>query len=164
MKHVFLTGEKQVGKSELLRRVAQPWAQDGFVTYLQSEGPARTVWISPAAGGESRCVAAITPLGKTVYSEIFETFGARLAACSGKEGMLTVMDELGYLEADAPLFQQAVLSRIARKPPLIGVLRDMDTPFLNTVRIHPNVQLVTVTKENREDLFLRLQNLYGSIK
>ncbi len=63
------------------------------------------------------------------------------------------MDELGFIEKDAAGFQNAVLSTLNGSVPVLGVVRNMQTPFLDQVRTHPNVDVIFVTKENREEIF-----------
>jgi nucleoside-triphosphatase len=73
---------------------------------------------------------------------------------------LIVMDELGFLEKNAPRFQAAVFRALAGPLPVIGVLKDTDAPsgpsgpanaFLEKVRAS-GVLLLRVTEKNREEV------------
>jgi nucleoside-triphosphatase len=73
---------------------------------------------------------------------------------------LIVMDELGFLEKDAPRFQAAVFRALSGPLPVIGVLKDTDAPagpsgpdnpFLQTVKAS-GVLLLRVTEKNRAEV------------
>ncbi len=70
---------------------------------------------------------------------------------------ILILDECGYLESNATLFHQAVYQALEAPIPILGVVRQMSTPsWLDTIRKHPNVQLVTVTESNRDALVPQL--------
>jgi nucleoside-triphosphatase THEP1 len=85
------------------------------------------------------------------FPEAFDTTGVELLASSGRKG-ITLMDELGFLEKDAHAFQAAVFARLEQDVPVLGVLRDTHTAFLDAVRAHPRVKLMRVSLENRDDV------------
>lgn len=65
---------------------------------------------------------------------------------------LIVMDELGPHEADAVLFHTAVLNLLDGTVPILGVLQAPAERFWPDIVKHPEVRLLEVTEENREDL------------
>lgn len=70
---------------------------------------------------------------------------------------ILVFDECGYLEANAVDFHQAVYSALEMPIPILGVIRQMTVPsWLDTIRNHPNVQLISVTQANRDALVPQL--------
>jgi nucleoside-triphosphatase len=62
------------------------------------------------------------------------------------------MDELGYLERNALVFQQVVLDILARDIPVIGTMRMKDIPWHEPIKADPRVSLLKVTLENRDTL------------
>ena len=66
------------------------------------------------------------------------------------------MDELGPHEEQAAAFRQAVLRALDGDAPIIGVLQQAESAFLDRVAAHPGVRLITVTEENRDALRLWL--------
>jgi nucleoside-triphosphatase len=158
--HVFLTGDIQVGKSTIIRKVIH---ELGI-----SPGGFRTSWGDPLPDGSSdlfllgmnetpssyRIAAHRFGSGRgiTAFPEIFDTVGPRLLT-EATSSSLIIMDELGFIEKDAAGFQNAVLSTLNKSVPVLGVVRNMQTPFLDQVRAHPNVDVIIVTKENREEIF-----------
>lgn len=69
-------------------------------------------------------------------------------------GQLLVMDEIGFMEACSPAFCQAILAHLDGEAPVLAAVKDMDRPFLNQVRQHPNAQVFSITRENRDQLFV----------
>ena len=152
--HLFLTGEVQVGKSTLLRQLLARYfgAPGGFRTCWDSQQQRGALYLLPAAGGkrgEASLVARRTEDGMTVYARRFDALGPALLQ---PEGDCIVMDELGFLEREALEFQAAVLRALDGALPVLGVIKPRPSPFLDAVRRHPRVRLVTVTPENRDAL------------
>jgi nucleoside-triphosphatase len=55
---------------------------------------------------------------------------------------IAIMDELGIFEREAHKFQQTVFRLLDSDLPVLGVLKDKHTPFLDGVRAHPAVQVL----------------------
>ena len=158
--NLFLTGEIQVGKSTLLRKLLKEnglrpgGAETGFGPWrAESE---RSLFLYPYGEpdyGPASVCCRMGPGWKTAYPEVFDGRGAALirAALGDPNVDVVVLDELGYLEQDAREFRSAVLEALASPKPVWGVLRlgggcwtDIDLG-----------KIITVTKENRNELSLR---------
>lgn len=68
------------------------------------------------------------------------------------------MDEIGVREAECTHFHHAILQALERDIPVLGVVQIRPGGFLDEIRNHPSVELITVTKENREQVFQYLAN------
>ena len=159
--HIFLTGEKQVGKSTIIRRYLELTgiSADGFVTFWESDGSgAGGLYLSryspDSVPPENHLIAVkgarrLAPVEG--YTRVFDVFGREILDNSGKRG-LVVMDELGFLESEAQDFQRAVMRHIDGGVPILGVIRPKRTGFLDGVRAHPNVVIREVTPENRDEV------------
>ena len=62
------------------------------------------------------------------------------------------MDELGFLERGALAFQCAVLDALDEDTPVLGVVRQGASGWLDALRRHERVEEITVTEENRDTL------------
>jgi nucleoside-triphosphatase THEP1 len=81
--------------------------------------------------------------------ERFDVLGcAALAKCSARS--LLVMDELGPHEAEAALFRQAVLKLLDGDIPILGVLQAPAERFWPEITHHPNVRMLEVTENDRD--------------
>lgn len=148
--HLFLTGEKGVGKSTLIDHLLAGRTPCGFRT-RRVEG----VLSRPSV--HLLTVPDTTPTADNLlfycgaYSpERFDTLG--VAALENRSGDVLLMDELGPAESGAEKFTAAVLAALDGELPVLGVLQQADTPFLRAVARHPRVRLVTVTPQNRDAL------------
>lgn len=161
--HIFLTGQRQVGKSTLLQRALAelpPLNLGGFrtVTAADVRGALGSVYILPASD-ETACrddcrVAIRYGIGRGVnaFPEVFDHWGVELLHCAEKADLI-IMDEIGFLEAAAPVFSRRIAALLDGETPIFGVVRGTDeTPLLHLVRTHPQVRLVEVTEANRERL------------
>ncbi len=168
--HIFLTGEKQVGKSTIWREVLRRTGISctGFVTLpFEINGEKRGYYMH-GLGKLPRGYANDVPIsirsrerGMTPVTEAFDTFGTALleTACEEKkagEGYI-LLDELGRLERNAESFQKAVLTCLDSGCRVLGVLQQTDTPFVEKIKERADVMIYTVTKENREELADRLE-------
>ena len=135
--HLFLTGDKGVGKSTLARCLLAGHTPCGFRTVRVTGVLDRpSVHLLPAVGGVPSAENLLFYCG--AYScERFDTQGRR---------------------AGAKKFCEAVLAALDGDLPVLGVLQKADTEFLRAVAGHPRVRLVTVTVENRDEL-CRTMNL-----
>ena len=74
----------------------------------------------------------------------------------GPRGGIILMDELGFLENDAKVFQSAVLCALDGDTPVLAAVKPKDTPFLRAVRGHENAELVFIDEQNRDALLEKL--------
>ena len=148
--HLFLTGPKGVGKSTLIRSLLaeESGPLGGFFTVKHEGG----VYLLPAA--QER---AFTPenflfrCGHGGDPARFDDLGC--AALTDTAGCrLLVMDELGPHEAEAARFQAAVFRTLDGAIPIIGVLQQAESEFLDRIARHPQVTVLTVSEENRDTL------------
>lgn len=149
-RHLFLTGPKGVGKSTLTRGLLaeESGSPCGFFTVKHEGG----IYLLPAA--EERVFTPENFLfrcGQGGDPRRFDQLGcAALADTAGCA--LLVMDELGPHEAEAVRFQEAVFRTLEGAIPVIGVLQQAESEFLDRIARHPQVTVLTVSRENRDDL------------
>ncbi|HJJ47170.1 MAG TPA: hypothetical protein O0X32_02835 [Methanocorpusculum sp.] len=152
-KHIFLTGDVQIGKSTAISKALKllKIIPGGFRTFgvnYQEDGSS-DVFIFPANSTPEYGyrVAHRTAGCKIIFREIFDEFGSFLLK---QQSELILMDELGYMESAALKFQQTVFETLDGTVPVLGVVRNKDTPFLNAVRARDDVLVLTVTENNRD--------------
>ena len=159
-KHLFLTGEKGIGKSSLIKVLLKrsPGPFGGFFT-VKSAGVLSgqiTVHLlrvgmrdSPCADNLLFCCGAQED--QASIAARFNALGC--AALTPRPGVrLLVMDEIGPHEEEAVDFRQAVLAALNGPVQILGVLQRAESCFLHQIETHPNVRLITVTAANRDVL------------
>jgi len=153
--HALIIGKRGTGKTTLIRRVLRDMNVPvfGFETAM-------------GAGTENGCPLYIHPYGAkrictqenlvgyckiqppVAYPEAFDRF-AEYLDCPEQCGIIA-MDELGFLESDAHLFQAAVMRLLDGDIPVIAAVKDQSTGFLDAVKAHPNVKCFYQDTQNRD--------------
>ena len=166
-KHLFLTGEKQVGKSTLLRRLIDARALEcaGFETRAFSiDGERRGFTLHGRVAlppYENDCIvcARIGERRSVPVPETFETNGVLILARSLSSGApFILMDELGRLERDAHGFIAQVGACLDSEKRVLGVLQKCSADHIQTIMAREDVTVITVTEDNRDLLFEHLLN------
>lgn len=169
-RHLFLTGEKQTGKSTLLRRLIDACALEcsGFETrpfFLDGQRRGFTlhgrVDIPPYENDCIVCVRTAQRRSVPVLS-VFEENGVSILQRSlASPAPYLLMDELGKLERDAHGFCTQVLSCLDSEKNVLGVLQKCESPLIEQIKSRGDVAVITVTPENRDELFLSLREVFG---
>lgn len=156
-RHLFLTGQKGVGKSTLVRGLLAQHhgAVGGFFTLKTAQAiPGRvSVHLLSAARRQLPCPENLLffcggPASSGV-AQRFDRLGCA-ALAEGASADLLVMDELGPHEGEAARFCRTVFQALDGPVPIVGVLQQADAPFLARIAAHPQVRLVEVTAGNRD--------------
>ncbi len=166
---IFLTGERGVGKSTALRRALEGSALriGGFRTdfgssrYEENKTLRLLPWGAPQDSSAGETCARLGPGRRQVLPETFDSLGVRLLREAGTDPacQLIVMDELGFLEAEAAGFRRAVLSALSGPKPVLGVVRLGLGAWGNA----PLGEVWTVTEENRDAIPARLRQRLAAI-
>lgn len=155
MTHLFLTGQKGAGKSTLIRGLLaeETGRLGGFFTVRHEGG----VYLLPAAKERTFTPESLLfRCGHGGDPARFDDLGcAALADTAGCR--LLVMDELGPHEEAALQFQAAVFRTLDGSTPILGVLQQAQSQFLDRIARHPRVTVLTVTEENRNTLAAELR-------
>lgn len=173
MGNLFLTGPRQVGKSTALARAlaASGRRYAGLASRFSPEaGGRRFLHLLPyeALGtgrepllytADSLC-ARFGERGKEPLPGGFDGCGAALIrrALAG-DCELLVLDELGYLEADAADFRAAVLEALADPRPVLGVVREGLGVWAGT----DLGAVIPVSRDNRDDVPAQLLALLSQL-
>ena len=89
----------------------------------------------------------------TAFPAVFETLGVRVLR-EIPEGSLVLLDEIGFMENEAPAFR-AELQRLLDGPfDLVIAIRDKHTELLDQIRSHPQT-LVVGAREANDEVFCR---------
>lgn len=165
--HIFLTGEKQIGKSTLLKKIrtflseefklsetgyeTRPYYVEGIQKGFVLHG------LAEPEGYENDCPITVR-IGESKMTPVTETFevpGVQLLEHSLKErkDSLMVLDEIGKAERKATGFQRKLWECLDQMEFVAGVLQKTDHTFVRAIAERPDVKVYTVTKENRDELF-----------
>ncbi len=152
-----MTGEKRVGKSTLINGYLAGFSGKvgGFRTIRCEESSLgrNAVYLVPLGDQpeEQHFLFHCPPAEKAEVWARFDELGCRALEASA-DCELLVMDELGPTEEGAEQFRQAVMQALDGDIPVIGVIQKANSAFLDAVKNHPQVDVVEVTLENRDQL------------
>lgn len=164
IRHIFLTGEKRVGKSTLLRKALEAVQLNpaGFRTMpYEINGRFRgfylhaTKTVPEGYENDIPISVALKPGCPVGVTEIFDSFGAEILDLA-KEDSFVLMDELGHLERNARRFQMAVKACLDSHAHVVGVLQMRDNDMIRSILDRNDTAVYTVTPENREKLLEEL--------
>ena len=153
-RHIFLTGEIQIGKSTAIRRFLDDGGihADGFLTRFDTREEQRRLYLcrydTTTGEADARLAVRMNYPDFELFIDTFNIHGAEIVRSSGASGLI-IMDELGVFEEKAPEFKAAVFEKLGGDVPVLGVVKKRESPFLDAVRMHPNVEVIEVTAENR---------------
>lgn len=158
--HVFLTGEVQCGKSTALARALKQISRPlfGFRTlFTDRYNDNKALYMLPAdftgSPAEAQIVAWFINGKPQPLTQRFNDIGATLLckAQQHPEGLI-LMDECSRFERDALDFQKEIFNCLDSDIPVLGVVRQNASGWVDGIRNHPNVKLLTVTEENRDSI------------
>ena len=164
MKNILLTGKKQVGKSTIINKIMNEYSGKicGFQTLRDHEE--KRFYIKSASddfnGNRKAFICKRTESNRFIgLTNTFENQGvAILNESLNQSPNLIIMDELGTFEEDAARFHKMIYKCFEVNIPVLGVLKDKPSSFLDNVRKQPNTVIYNVTEENRHDIFHIVKN------
>ena len=162
---MFLTGVPSIGKSTVVRKVAERIQQDGVkVGGMTSadlrSGSARVGFeIRDLLTGKVGVLAHVNQttgprIGKyRVKSEDLDKLGAESILSAIKHADLIVIDEVGPMELTSCAFKDAVQAALICGKSLLGTVhRNAQDPLAQAIRTDRRVEVIEVTDENRDSL------------
>jgi nucleoside-triphosphatase len=171
---ILLEGRPGVGKSTIARRLAEMLREDGipvtgFVTEEIREGGRRVGFSVARLGGERGVLAHVELPGPPRvgrYGVDLATF-ERLAIPAleeASEGDTAIVDELGKLELASLSFRDAFCALLERSVPLVATVQRAAHPFTDALKRRRDVETLSVTTANRDELPERLAAHLGSVR
>lgn len=167
---IFLTGQPHSGKSTLLSRLIDS-VQDkqGFLTQEipDPENAGQRIGFEVVGSNSKKAVIAHvdneSDIRVSKYGVDMEAFGDFLGTVSNPQaGNLLYLDEVGQMQLHSERFKELVNVYLDSSNDFIGTLTAVhDDPFIEEVRANPDVEVIEVTLDNRDQLFIDLQKRFA---
>jgi nucleoside-triphosphatase len=159
-KTILLTGRPGNGKTTLIRRVLARLARPagGFYTQEIREAGRRMGFDILTLDGERSILAHVDISSKHRISKYgvdlsaLETLAIPSMLDAVEHNKLVVIDEIGPMEILSPEFRQVVLDILGKSASVLGSIVWRSTPFTDQIKSRPDITLLEVTPENREEL------------
>ncbi|OAA90368.1 nucleoside-triphosphatase [Clostridium ljungdahlii] len=154
MKKIFFTGEKGIGKSTLLEKVIKniDCSIGGFIQEKEfTEGMKIFKVISLYSMNDNYIIGRydVKKEKMDIDMDIFNVISNDILLKSLYNRDLIVLDELGFMEENAPLFKDTIFKILNSDKPVIGVLKECDGDFVQKIAKREDVQVIRINKNNR---------------
>ena len=158
--NVILTGQRQIGKSTALSRflAEYPGTVAGFRTVFDSRNDPKNRRLLLCSLPEGAAETAVTWADGVpqVHLSVFERCVPPLLA---QKADLFVLDELGKFEGGAAAMRRAVEALFGSACDVLTVVRYDAPDWMGALKSRPDVTVLTVTEENRDDIPAALAKL-----
>lgn len=158
-RHIFLTGEKQTGKSTVIKKALEETKTEacGFLTlpyyinnklsgfYMHALGSVPKGYkndIPISAVIKEKCPIAIT--------KVFDTFACAILKSAYDCKKVVILDELGTLEKDSTAFKDNVEKLLNSHVHVLGVIQKNDNNSWDNIKKRDDVFVFNLNEENRE--------------
>ena len=160
--HVFLCGDKHVGKSTLIKKILEKaaYSYDGLLSFSRFIDGDRHVFLKSVKGEEQGILCGICSKQHITERkpQVFDVQGSQILQKAASASEVVVIDEIGSMEKDAQTYSKCIKKLVeSQKPLVLGVLQDMaQTELAKWLRSRENIVWYRVTEENRNNLVIEI--------
>jgi len=159
-KHIFLTGEKQIGKSTILSSIIEMYRDEivGFQTMPFLIGRVKKGYYMhnfkkmENVPNDMPISIRIGEKNTVPVTESFDKVGTLILKTARGQNGIMIMDELGKMEREAYTFQREVFQCLDTEQIVVGVLQKTSQKFIQSIKNRTDVIVYEVTKENRDSV------------
>ena len=164
VKRILLCGSRRTGRSSMIKKLTQqlhvPVCGYRTKTMNKRADGYHEIYMFPY-GAETPAVSEACHIGdcntrqRVIHNEVFDTLGVKLLEPA--PGGILVMDEIGFMEAQAEAFCQSVLARLRGETPVLAAVRtSIETPFLRRVVCCEDARVVEMNPERFDEIYEEL--------
>lgn len=163
IKNIFLTGDMNIGKTTILKKVINrvDGLYGGYMGYSEIDSGHKYIKATSLNNLAEDYLLAKIDCSKRksicVNEEAFNKLGREIYD-SVKNREIIVLDEIGIFEEKIELFKDAVMEAIQSDKLVLGVLKKKDSQFINHIKSRDDVIVIDVTLDNRDNLSYEILN------
>jgi len=173
MKRAFLlTGQPGTGKTSIIKQaIAEMKGKAGgfYTEEMRSQG-VRQGFRLVTLEGQTAILAHInfpSPYRVSKYGvdvESLDKVGVSALNKAMRECNLVVIDEIGKMELFSAKFREAVSNILNSSQRLLGTIMLSPNPYADAIKRQPQVNLVTVTRTNHQQVLGKLQDWLNALQ
>ncbi len=157
---ILLTGRPGVGKTTVIKRVVERLGRHagGFYATEIRKGGRRQGFRIVTLDGQEGVLSHVDIKGRPrvsrygVNTRDLEEVGVAALRRAAMDADLIVVDEIGKMELFSEAFRRAVAEAIEGDKPVLGTVMASPEPWVDALKGLPQVTVLEVTRENREQL------------
>ncbi|MEA2066567.1 MAG: nucleoside-triphosphatase [Thermotogota bacterium] len=160
MKRYFITGERECGKSTLLKNIVKECRLDieGFTTFF--DHTENRLYLQIINHRTRSLIAERNKYGymKAKRDKLLKVSQAINRSFTNKKTL--IIDELGYIEQQSTQFMNIIENVLKNAKEGICVIRKDDNTFLKRIKQLPDYETIFLTCDNREAIKRRLKRVF----
>lgn len=107
---------------------------------------------------DEHCVGIVGRGRHDANNDVFNTTAVKLITASSDDELI-IMDEVGFVEANAEVFKQKVFEVLKSKNPVLIMLKNKENvEFLEDIKKASGIELIEMNISNRDEVFERIKN------
>jgi nucleoside-triphosphatase THEP1 len=166
LNNILLEGDRHSGKTHLIGRIVKRYngiRQAGFFTFKDKDGIVYfRAWDSAEVDEQNPPQIVYSEHDRIVRYHIFEDYGTRAVEHAIANAELMIFDELGRFEQNCELFTNALRRALVCNAPVLASLKSESNPFLNSLKNRKDCSVYSLTKNNREKVFVSVARALDS--
>jgi nucleoside-triphosphatase len=161
-KTLLLTGWPGIGKTTVIKKVADMLGEQAGGFYTEElRGPGgRKGFRLVTLSGQAAVMAHVTLKGEGrprvgrygVDVRNLDKVGVAALRQAMEAGKILLIDEIGKMELFSGQFKDVVVQAITNPQPVVATMMRKPNPWVDALKILPDVEVWEVTAENRDDL------------
>ena len=167
----MLTGRPGTGKTSLIKQVAarMEGRAGGFYTEeIRNQGIRQGFRLVTLDGEEAVLshVSIRSPYRVSKYGvdiSALDRVGIPALRRAAKQCELVIIDEIGRMELFSPDFRETVSEMIESGARILGTIMLNPNPWADTIKHHPQVNLIELKRDNRQQVLSELLHWLGII-
>lgn len=168
-KHLFLTGEKKIGKSTAIKKFLHTLQPDfsGYQTQpviINDKVRGYALHSFETLDEEENDVIISVRAGvrrNILVEGIFDTIGVKIIEASlTSEAELVLIDELGKLEDSSLMFQESIIKLLDSEHKVLGVLQKKESKMSALLKERDDCEIIEITEANRDGAADLIQQWY----